>query len=370
MNCGILMFILLISCCCAVGVIRLETSEKVKENKLKPKAAKTKRGMVRLDVNLERIKELEFKPDPVYFGCIHNTSMTEFDVVRSDDKIGILELSEKLNNGRDLSLFFLCTGETISKKDRRFINSFEWFIHSDTNICYIAYAFNDYEYSIYNLIFYIKRILETNRVEFIAKETSDLLMNVRKKCLETQKNGCLKHMSQVIVVGYSLGSHIGAYACRYLFQTTGEKVKKLIGLDPAAISIFEVEPDKSYIKSGDAEFVQVIHTSYLGTQLKTSDSDIYINSDNWYIHNNHRLAVELHELISAKKLILIASQSGNSKVINLQRNFCFDPDNIELESDECIVGVYSHGHQRDEAAAEEDETVYEVEFPNKSMKFY
>lgn len=42
--------------------------------------------------------------------------MTEFDIVQSDDKIGMFLLSEKLNNRRDLSLFFVGTGETISKK--------------------------------------------------------------------------------------------------------------------------------------------------------------------------------------------------------------------------------------------------------------
>lgn len=77
----------------------------------------------------------------------------------------------------------------------------EWFIHSGTNICYVAYAFDNYQASVFNLIFYIKKILQTNRVEYVARETLGLVLNLRKKCTETKSKGCVRNMSQLTVLG-------------------------------------------------------------------------------------------------------------------------------------------------------------------------
>lgn len=41
--------------------------------------------------------------------------MTGFDVVKSDNKEEMLTLSEKLSHGKDLSIFFLGTGNYISE---------------------------------------------------------------------------------------------------------------------------------------------------------------------------------------------------------------------------------------------------------------
>lgn len=42
--------------------------------------------------------------------------MTDFDLVKNTDKKGMLSLSENLNNGRDLTMYFLGTGNTVVKK--------------------------------------------------------------------------------------------------------------------------------------------------------------------------------------------------------------------------------------------------------------
>ncbi|XP_031617234.1 phospholipase A1-like [Contarinia nasturtii] len=309
--------------------------------------------------------KLKHDVDPTVFACLYNQSMTGFDVVKSDNKAEMLLLSEKLNNGRNLSLFFLGTGNTICRDDHRFKDSKEWYIKSGTNICYIAYAFDKYHASIYNLYFYVKRIMETNRVEYVAQEALELVMNVRKKCLETKIPGCVQHMSQVTVLGYSLGAHIGAYTCRYLIDATGEKVKKLIGLDAAAISHWV--STVNYIQSGDADYVQVVHTSYLGTQMAKGDSDIYIKTDNWNSHNNHRLAVDMNALISAKKLILIGSKNGKGRVINLQESLHVNPELLQIADHECVVGVYNQDSHKN---GNEPGQVYMLSLPNKSMKFY
>lgn len=45
-------------------------------------------------------------------------------------------------------------------------------------------------------------MVRTKRLEFVAKETRDLVLNVRKECLKSNMSKCLKDMEDLIVVGY------------------------------------------------------------------------------------------------------------------------------------------------------------------------
>ncbi|KAH8323916.1 hypothetical protein KR067_012779 [Drosophila pandora] len=83
--------------------------------------------------------------------------------------------------------------------------------------------------------------------------------------------------SNVTLAGYSLGAHAAGYAGAVLEG----KVEQIIGLDPAG-PLFslpaEVSP-KYRLDPGDAQFVQVLHTSggSLGTSLKCGHADFYPN---------------------------------------------------------------------------------------------
>ncbi|KAH8287083.1 hypothetical protein KR054_002212 [Drosophila jambulina] len=83
--------------------------------------------------------------------------------------------------------------------------------------------------------------------------------------------------SDVTLAGYSLGAHAAGYAGAVLEG----KVEQIIGLDPAG-PLFslpaEVAP-KYRLDPGDAQFVQVIHTSggSLGTSLQCGHADFYPN---------------------------------------------------------------------------------------------
>ncbi|KAH8238611.1 hypothetical protein KR032_011459 [Drosophila birchii] len=85
------------------------------------------------------------------------------------------------------------------------------------------------------------------------------------------------HRCNVTLAGYSLGAHAAGYAGAVLEG----KVEQIIGLDPAG-PLFslpaEVAP-KYRLDPGDAQFVQVIHTSggSLGTSLKCGHADFYPN---------------------------------------------------------------------------------------------
>lgn len=79
----------------------------------------------------------------------------------------------------------------------------EWYMKSGTNICYIAYAFQDYERAtLANLYFYLKRIIKTKRIEYVANEAYQFILNVRQKCIESQNDGCFKNMSQLVLYKY------------------------------------------------------------------------------------------------------------------------------------------------------------------------
>lgn len=100
---------------------------------------------------------------------------------------------------------------------------------SGTNICYLAYPF-EYEATLCNFYFYLSRILTTDRNEEAAKEAANLVLNVQKKCKEGKIIECqLGHLSQLTIIGYSLGVHIAASLCRHLYEKSGQKVGKLIG---------------------------------------------------------------------------------------------------------------------------------------------
>ncbi|XP_017055214.1 endothelial lipase [Drosophila ficusphila] len=85
------------------------------------------------------------------------------------------------------------------------------------------------------------------------------------------------HRSNVTLAGYSLGAHAAGYAGAVLEG----QVEQIIGLDPAG-PLFslpaEVSP-KYRLDPGDAQFVQVLHTSggSLGTSLKCGHADFYPN---------------------------------------------------------------------------------------------
>lgn len=85
--------------------------------------------------------------------------------------------------------------------------------------------------------------MTTKRIEFAAREARNLVLSVRKRCNKIQTSGCFRHMTQLTVVGFSLGSHIASYACRYLAKETNEKVSKLIGemisIESEGFEIFE-----------------------------------------------------------------------------------------------------------------------------------
>lgn len=80
------------------------------------------------------------------------------------------------------------------------------------------------------------------------------------------------------VIGSNVGAHVAGAAGRHFTQETGHKLRRITGLDPSRIF---AQTDRALrgLARGDAEFVDVIHTSAygLGTATRCGDADFYPN---------------------------------------------------------------------------------------------
>ncbi|XP_015516102.1 phospholipase A1 VesT1.02 [Neodiprion lecontei] len=79
-------------------------------------------------------------------------------------------------------------------------------------------------------------------------------------------------VSSLHIVGHSLGAQVSGYAGRYANFT----LSRIVGLDPASFLFYTA---LEHVKSGDAAFVEIIHTDagVIGIDLQTGDVDFYPN---------------------------------------------------------------------------------------------
>ncbi|XP_011178449.2 phospholipase A1 [Zeugodacus cucurbitae] len=92
----------------------------------------------------------------------------------------------------------------------------------------------------------------------------------------------LTHLIKVVplknihLVGHSLGAHIMGNAGRTFTKLTGLKIPRITGLDPAKPCFFKNDTLNS-LKTGDAEFVDIIHTNIgiLAKKKPLGDIDFY-----------------------------------------------------------------------------------------------
>ncbi|XP_031617558.1 uncharacterized protein LOC116337273 [Contarinia nasturtii] len=291
------------------------------------------------------IDDFVYNGDPITFACISSKDQFQFDIVRSNNSL-LPVLHNLLNNGRGLSLFFHGIGNTVSKDGLYFRQTKEWFSRSDKNICIITYAFLKDSVSIYNIVSHLNKMVKTRRLEFVAKQARDFVLNVRERCLNDPLSSasCLKHMSQVEISGYSFGGHIASRTCDYLFQKTNEKVKMLLALDPSGNSFLLNKV--TYPKRGDANYVQVIHTSGVGITRQVGDVDIYLTYKSkalWGVFEKHDLGLYMHFGTSTKRFYLIGEENGNGTiVVNNGQPL------RQLKPSECLIGIYGtlNEHQK------------------------
>ncbi|GAB1868327.1 phospholipase A1 [Camponotus japonicus] len=81
-------------------------------------------------------------------------------------------------------------------------------------------------------------------------------------------------LSKTILIGHSLGAHVAGLAAR----NAQSEISFVVGLDPALPGFYLAGPG-SRISSGDAQYVEIIHTNggLLGLLRAIGDSDFYPN---------------------------------------------------------------------------------------------
>ncbi|XP_031635215.1 uncharacterized protein LOC116348370 isoform X2 [Contarinia nasturtii] len=252
-----------------------------------------------------------------------------------------------LDNGRGLSLFMHgAANEIRSEAGLLFRFASEWFRESKNNICIVTYCFTTkrsigFTRSISNL----GRLVSSKRLEYVAKMARDLVLEVQRKCVTSTRRQCLRNLSQVDVTGFSFGAHIAARTCEYLFRSTGERVRLLLGLDPSRTPPFVAKPPHTGYR-GFADYTQVVHSSnVLGVWDQLGDTDIYIkhkpDSDQSFLNTlaeKHGLVFYLHAATATKRLCIIADKNKNAtgKILYGEERPFPEPN-----QNECILGVYS-----------------------------
>ena len=83
-------------------------------------------------------------------------------------------------------------------------------------------------------------------------------------------------VSRIKVIGHSLGAHVAGFAGKYIHKKLGQKYEMIMGLDPATPS-FESRSPANRLSRGDANYVEVFHTSRLGIHSPMGDTDVYYN---------------------------------------------------------------------------------------------
>jgi len=114
----------------------------------------------------------------------------------------------------------------------------------------------------------INYITSRNHVPTVGALIAELLDNL-------QRAGHLVDYSRLTIIGHSLGAHIAGFAGK---RATFGRVNTIIGLDPAG-PLFSVANPNNRLASGDALYVEIIHTdiSQLGIGDPIGDVDFYPN---------------------------------------------------------------------------------------------
>lgn len=96
--------------------------------------------------------------------------------------------------------------------------------------------------------------------------------------------GFIPGFQHVHLIGFSLGAHVAAIAGHFVISSTNQELRvgRITGLDPAGPGFPPQIPLSQRLDSGDADFVDVIHTNMgalirgeFGSPLSAGHADFY-----------------------------------------------------------------------------------------------
>lgn len=85
----------------------------------------------------------------------------------------------------------------------------------------------------------------------LAKFIANLIVDLNKNHRVSLDN--------ILLVGHSLGGQITGFVGKHVYKHTGQKLPRIIALDPAG-PLFVQRPDDKRLNKDDAEVVEVIHS--------------------------------------------------------------------------------------------------------------
>lgn len=159
----------------------------------------------------------------------HRISITFFKNILIEFECFFLGSTYKFAKGGFLNFNWKYFPLNCNDSNNLIFHNIEWFTASESNICYMTYAYEIIPNNIVEVFSHARYMVKTHRLQFTAKLARDLVLSVRDQCLKDETPGCMKDMSQVTMLGFSFGAHIASQACRNLHTSTEQKVGKLIG---------------------------------------------------------------------------------------------------------------------------------------------
>lgn len=139
----------------------------------------------------------------------------------------------------------------------------EWFKASDSNICYITYAYEHTKKEMIEGFLTAQEMITSHRMHHAAKVIRVLLWTVHKQCRDENIPSCnLENTlpNKVTMLGQSFGAYVAAQACLYIKKAfNGELVGILIGIDPFGITALAFAYNQPMMARGQAVYVQVKH---------------------------------------------------------------------------------------------------------------
>lgn len=207
---------------------------------------------------------------PGLFDRTLNLDVSEVNIVVIDFKNHIQKNYSIYDAGQitsdfDMSRKFIVYGATFTSQIRGYGDI--WALEGVEAVPDVYYLYIDY--SAYSGITVTIPHLEhmTPYVYYVGKAVGELLAN----------NGFKPE--NIHLVGHSLGGHIIGYIAQTYIAETGNKVRRLTALDPSKPCFIDAREEDKTIKSGVADYVEVLHCTNkdIGTDTINGDTDYFFN---------------------------------------------------------------------------------------------
>nr|ACF95831.1 secreted lipase-like protein 1 [Mayetiola destructor] len=255
---------------------------------------------------------------PFKLSCFTSRAQEEFKFYWLDDDINNFrqrDLEIEFGNKSSFLFFFVGFGDTVSMErvgDNYYMAKEIVNAASGQVVCFCDYLFGiDGDYAQY--IQYYDGI--KLRVPYVIETLTNFIGRLKKFAL-------IKSANQITAAGFCLGGHMAGMLGRDVEYLFGEKIRMVLAFDPPKYG-FERNSlmFRERVQKGDAKYVEVTHTSFIGMYTNDADTDLILNNlrqpgcphDFVDLFCNHNAALFFHQHIfmHTKPAPFLASKDKN-----------------------------------------------------------